>query len=370
MPPFVRTGLLICSVGLLCAGAYFAGQYLTRTIQKSDEKSQASSVHRSVVDFLNTTDKERRVRAVRATKEAYIQATTSIDRAHTLNVLIGMAHAVHEEYVYEEIFTGPPFDRFALEDQTRSLDELALYSFSIYPTAYAAQISVYSNRNAIYETFFKEDEPVNRELVREENEPNFRRILWAYNEAEKWIGRDVMDATTPEEALTTLVVFYQWQGHLLSDLAIGDQGYFDAAQKDLEKGILYAQSMRDTNGKTLPYLDSKIAEMQLSIASYSAERGKIYDQQELIDRGRTYSEEVVRRLRAEPEKYNLFYTLLKLEKESQEAERTGHHIQHTEHQRNTLRPFWRFELLATIDPTMKEFLLDFGLTLRDSNKFY
>lgn len=366
---FARTGLIVCSVAAVCTGAYLAGQYLTLSLQQPTEITSASSVHRSVVEFLNTTDKETRVQAVRATKEAFLQATTSIDRAHTLNVLVGMAHAVHEEYVYEEIFTGPPFDRFATDDQTRSLDDLAIYSFSIYPTAYAAQISVYANRHTIYDAFFNVDQAVDRVAMRKKYEPNFRRILWAYEEAEKWIGRDVMDATTPEEALTTLVVFYQWQGHLLSDLAIGDPGYFEAAQRDLEKGILYAKSMRDTNGKTLPYLDSKIAEMQLSIASYSAERGKIYGQQELIDRGRTYSEEVVRRLRSEPEKYNLFYTLLKLEKESQEAERAGNHIQHTVHERNTLRPFWRFELLATIDPSMKDFLQEFGLTLRE-NKYY
>lgn len=276
---------------------------------------------------------------------------------------------MHEEYVYTELFTGPPFEQFATEDQIRSLDDLAIHSFSIYPTAYAAQISVYANRHAIYDAFLHVDQAIDRAAMRKKHQPDFRRILWAYEEAEKWIGRDVMDATTPEEALTTLVVFYQWQGHLLSDLAIGDPSYFEAAQRDLEKGILYAGSMRDIHGKTLPYLDSKIAEMQLSIASYSVQRGKIYGQQELIDRGRVYSEEVVRRLRTEPEKYNLFYTLLKLERESQEAERSGHHLQHTKHERDVLRPFWRFELLATIDPTMNEFLLDYGLTLPEK-KFY
>lgn len=363
MHSFARTGILILGVAVICVAAYVAGSHVTSFLQQPKDSPSASSIHRSIVEFLNTTDKNTRVGAVRTTKVAFMQATTSRDRAHALNVLVGMAHAVHEEYVYDEIFTGPPFDQYAAEDQIRSLDNLANYSSELYPTAYAAQLAVFGNRLAIYDAFQNSDQSFNVEMVRKQLEPNFRRILEAYDEAAKWIGRDVMDASTPEEAMTTLVAFYQWQGHLLSDLAIGDPSYFDAAQHDLEKGIRYAQSMRDADGKTLSYLDSKIAEMQLSIASYSAERGKRYGEQHNIDRGRVYSEEVVRRLRAEPEKYNTFYTLLKLEKESQEAARSGHHVQHTEHERATLRPFWRFRILATIDPTMKKFLLDYGLTL-------
>lgn len=363
MPPLARSGILILSVAGLCASAYAAGSFITSILRQPTDESSAPSIQRSIVEFFNSTDMDTRIEAVRATKAAFMQATTSLDRAHALNILVGMAHAVHEDYIYDEIFTGPPFDEFATKDKIRSLDNLARYSFKLYPTAYAAQLAAFEDRTAIYDTFQKRDTSFNVETVRKQLEPNFQRVLDAYDTAAKWIGHDVMDTKTPEEAVTTLVAFYQWQGHLLSDLAIGDQRYFDAAQRDLEKAILYAEAMRDSNGKTLSYLDSKIAEVQLSIASYSAERGKRYGEQEYIDRAHEYSEKLVRRLKAEPEKYNRFYTLLELERESQEAERRGHHIQHTEHQRETLRPFWRFKILATIDPTMKKFLLDYGLTL-------
>lgn len=257
-----RAALILgCALVLMLAayGAYHAGRTFTRVTYETDRQ-------RVLRTFTISSKPEDRVAAVKQLKREYIETESPRNKAQIINALTGIMHSAHESYIFEEIFHGEPFEAYMTAGSSeKSIARLNRLSLDLYPTAYATQQLAFPETIELRKLVRveKKTEEQKRILARDVD-----TILNQYRAAQKLLDVDLARANGPIDAINILGSYYQWQGHLLGEVAAVHPEYLDTSLSYIRTALMLLSSFRDANGEQFCDTDLRIATLHLGYVRY------------------------------------------------------------------------------------------------------
>ncbi|NBV77376.1 hypothetical protein EBR66_04395 [bacterium] len=284
-----------------------------------------------------------RIQTMQILKLLYQSSSSSSEKAQILNAIVTSVHAGHEEDIYNFVFSGEPFQKFlVVNDEQKSLQNLALLSLSLHPSAYAAQISTQA------EGIYLEKLSLRGKSASPEVEPRIAAILERYNQAETLIGAELRATRTERNRASLQVSFHRWQGHLLANIATVRPEYLEPALNHLLTAIQIGETFdRKNNTQELERLITSSQYGYIRATSYSL-NPKHRKQAHIF--GDILAEKLSTRLDQYPSFAILFNALRDMNSSS--------HGEHTEfmHELKT-----RIQSLATSSPRLRSYLEKEGL---------
>jgi len=345
----------------LIAASYIVGTHLpslggfySHSIFGSEDKNSPDPIARAVYTFTHSDDPAERTAQVVVLKKQYIATTSPSTRAQIIDILIGFSHSAHEPYIFSEIFKGEPFsDRLDSSSEQQSLADLAEYSFSLYPTAFAAQMAARPYALELDRLVRYPETPQTQPALK----AAFDQLMLRYKRAEDTIEKNLAETTSSVDKTATMVAYYQWQGHLLLDAAKYDRSYFKQGLDNLSKGIALGEEYDKNNNSSL--LEQHIAAMMYTYASQVF--GPRTDDEVVHAQGRAYADALADKLISHPEQYNEFYILFREVRDMPEEMRMDDMPAEDPHVEFMREIAERIRSVAELSPKLENLLAQQGL---------
>lgn len=251
----------------------FSGNFHT-SLQKSEDivagLTATSSVEaqRAITTLANayfwTGEKEKRIEAVRLTKEQLKNAPGSLrNQAFIINRLIGYMTTAMEREVIAEVFEGEPFqDLYNPESDTDSIfKNLAEESVARYPTFAAyARIGMW-HAGKIFKQYDR-IEPLSSDELGEHIEGIRGALANMDGVVEKELKANILYKQTQKAQ------FYYYKGFLYGSLALIEPAYL----KDMEEAFAGVHEeyrvQRNAEGKPLSTLETRVIYTNFSLATF------------------------------------------------------------------------------------------------------
>lgn len=193
-----------------------------------------------------------RINAIRATKEHYSRATNDpYTQALQVNKLLGFYNSARENYVYDEIFAGEPFQNFLVPgDKIGSIRKLAEHSIVLSPTT--AAIFRLGQWNA------EQIERAGTTVSAQERQLYADNILDVIESADKIIDSETVAIEGRPFDYTIKSRYFFWKSYLYSAVARVQPQYLEETKHNLNELVAYYNATRNENGEKYPLIATRL----------------------------------------------------------------------------------------------------------------
>ena len=266
------TVLCFTAIVALFGIGYESGHFFSRSESLYQVKKMNYSERGTFFSEIQKTIKtsvspKERISATQDLKILFQTATTSVEQAKLINVIISISHAAHEPYIFNEVFRGEPFEKYRdSESEQHSLQNLSFASYALHPTAYAAQLASQGYVDTLHNLEKKESNA----HVEKQIDTIVEAMMKQYNLAEKTINADLMEARGDEERIFLEVAYYRWQGHILGEIAgVKPESLQESVPLLLKSLNLAEEYKKKTHNNNLDQLISSIKYGYIRVTSKS-----------------------------------------------------------------------------------------------------
>lgn len=193
-----------------------------------------------------------RINAIRTTKEHYIRAENdTYTQALQVNKVLGYYNSARENYVFDEIFAGEPFQRFLVPgDKMGSIRKLAEHSIALSPTT--AAIFRLGQWNA------EQIEKAGAEVSQEEKQLYADNILDVISSADKIIDSETQAIEGRPFDYTVKARYFFWKSYLYGAVARVQPQYLEEAKRNLDALVAYYNSTLNEDGSRYPLIATRL----------------------------------------------------------------------------------------------------------------
>lgn len=206
--------------------------------------------------------KEQRIAAIQLTKQNIASELVSKNprlQADQINMLLGYIRSANEQYVFDEVFSGEPFEKFLVKNRPlTSIKNLASYSNSLNPSGEALyRIADYYRSGVFLATTTASKK---RAIARTVETLAQADALYPQESAEvKGLPFDYM----------VEVRRYLWQSYIYGDLARADATYLAKSEEMADMMANLYETRRDENGFKIAVIGARMADVYINSARYA-----------------------------------------------------------------------------------------------------
>lgn len=233
-------------------GDFKAAQLESWDIVRSSRGGNLTALSVYDTSSFMTGNATSRINAIRATKEHYTRAAGDpYTQALQVNKLLGFYNSARENYVYDEIFAGEPFQNFLVPgDKIGSIRKLAEHSIALSPTT--AAIFRLGQWNA------EQIEKAGTSVSVEERELYADNILDVIASADKIIDSETVAIEGRPFDYTIKSRYFFWKSYLYSAVARVQPQYLEDAKVNLNELVAYYDTTRNENGEKYPLIATRL----------------------------------------------------------------------------------------------------------------
>jgi hypothetical protein len=226
-----------------------AARIARKIVEEGDPSTPYHQDARSVLEtsLFKSPNIEDKVEATRLVKERYLISESAMTRAIIVNKLINLSFARDDE-VFEEIFSGDPFELYRDDDKRESNYNLMELSISIDPTSFAVQRLAIRHMDTLMDPSSSVSDRL--EAVKGIKEDTTRAAVLFKKERDNY---DV-HPFSPLDAAN----FYYWQGFLLGVAASEDTELLVDSEKALKTVFDIYYSALDENDKPQKIVETRL----------------------------------------------------------------------------------------------------------------
>lgn len=240
-------------------GDFNRAQQYARIALETDNTEEAQSALEVGLFFSGVED--QRIEAVRLAKESYLNATDPLIKAIQINKLFGFINAGSERYIFNEVFSGEPFEQFLVKgDRSVSLRNLAKHSLSLYPTTDALYRIAYWHADRIGDIWGTWN------TTADEKSTHADEILRLVGEADILLTsqKQILAGEPFDYMIQARHLF--WKSYLYGYVARVRPEYLTESKKALDELERYYEISLDENGNRYPLIAARLPSAYVSYA--------------------------------------------------------------------------------------------------------
>lgn len=250
--PEAQTQMVNAALESADAGDFKAARSESLEIVRSSRGDNLTALSVYDTSSFMTGSAAARVSAIRTTKEHYARATNDpYTQALQVNKLLGYYNSARENYVFDEIFSGDPFQNFLVPgDKVGSIRKLAEHSITLNPTT--AAIFRLGQWNA------EQIEKAGDTLSQKEKQLYADNILDVIASADKIIDAETAAIEGRPFDYTVKARYFFWKTYLYGAVARVQPQYTEEAKRNLNELVAYYNTTLSDTGERYPLIATRL----------------------------------------------------------------------------------------------------------------
>lgn len=248
----------------LASGDFLQAASTTRKILAESDPEKDSSAYFNASSVLALSEflagsKEQRIGAIRLTKQNFLSQDGNARRqASEINILLGYIRSANEQYVFEEVFSGEPFQKFFVKDKRlKSIKNLAEYSYGLD-----------TSTEALYRIADYQRSIVLNSSGALEKKKAIDATVQTLHKADLLYPRELAEVKGLPFDYMVELRYYLWESYIYGELALADPVYLDISEKMSDKMFNLYETRRDASGNKIALIAARVTDVYLNYARY------------------------------------------------------------------------------------------------------